>query len=139
MNNTRQHEEFECYCLDRSKPLTEEIPITYNDGSIIRKILYKIGLKAKIKHHECFILYTESDADLDQFIYIDVDKFYDNQCRFFNDILHVNEVQELLKRRNSINIFEFTSLLEFEYIYEDFKSIIEYNWNSLEMDSLIEI
>ena len=66
MSLTRQHQEFNYYCLDRSKPLTEEIKLTYNDGNIIRKVLYKVGLKATIKHTECFILYTESDEDLDK-------------------------------------------------------------------------
>ena len=97
MSLTRQHQEFNYYCLDRSKPLTEEIKLTYNDGNIIRKVLYKIGLKATIKHTECFILYTESDEDLDKFLYIDAEDFYENQRRFFTEILSVGEVKELIK------------------------------------------
>ena len=61
--------------------------LTYNDGNVIKRVLYKIGLKAKIKHEECFILYTNSDRDLDQFVYIDVDAYYQNQRHFFNDII----------------------------------------------------
>ena len=82
MSLTKQHQEFNYYCLDRLKPLTEELRVTYNNGNVIRKVLYKIGLKADIKHQECFILYTESDSDLDEFLYIDAEDFYNNQRRF---------------------------------------------------------
>lgn len=139
MTLTKQYREFNYYCLDRLKPLTEELRVTYNDGSIIRKILYKIGLRANIKHQECFILYTESDADLDEFVYIDANEFYENQRRFFTEILTVEEVKERIKTLSNINIFEFTSLLEFTNIYEEFKSFIETNWDILEMDNLIEL
>ena len=139
MTLTKQYREFNYYCLDRLKPLTEELRVTYNDGSIIRKILYKIGLRANIKHQECFILYTESDADLDEFVYIDANEFYENQRRFFTEILTVEEVRERIKTLSTINIFEFTSLLEFTNIYEEFKSFIETNWDILEMDNLIEL
>lgn len=136
---TRQHQEFNYYCLDRCKPITEEIPITYNDGNIIRKILYKVGLRTKIKHQDCFVLYTESDDDLECFTYIAAEIFYDYQQRFFNDIFSIEEVKELIKTLKTINIFEYTSLLEFTYIYDEFKEFVEYNWNTLDMDNLIEI
>lgn len=139
MNLTKQHQEFNYYCLDRLKPLTEEIRLTYNDGSVIRKVLYKIGLKANIKHQECFILYTESDQDLDEFIYIGTEEFYENQRRFFTEVLSIAEVKELIKKLKTINIFEFASLLEFENIYEEFQLFIENNWVVLDMDNLIEI
>ena len=119
--------------------MTEEIKLTYNDGNIIRKVLYKVGLKATIKHTECFILYTESDEDLDKFLYIDAEDFYENQRRFFTEILSVGEVKELIKCIKTINIFEFASLLEFTDIYEDFQAFIENNWAVLDMDNLIEI
>jgi len=136
---TKQHQEFNYYCLDRLKPLTEELRVTYNDGSVIRKVLYKIGLRADIKHQECFILYTESDQDLDEFIYIGAEEFYENQRRFFTDILSVEEVREIIKKLSTINIFEFTSLLEFTNIYEEFQLFIENNWEVLDMDNLIEL
>lgn len=139
MTLTKQHKEFNCYCLDRLQPFENDLQVTYNDGNIIRKVLYKIGLKAKIKHEECFILYTESDKDLEQFIYIDVDSYYQNQRRFFTDILSIAETKELIKNIRTINIFEFVSLLEFTNIYTDFKSLIENNWTALDMDNLIEI
>ena len=136
---TRQHQEFNYYCLDRLKPLSEEIPITYNDGNIIRKILYKVGLRTNIKHQDCFVLYTESDADLDSFVYIAADNFYDYQQRFFNDIFSLSEVKEIIKTLTTINIFEYTSLLDFTYIYTDFKDLLEFNWSTLDMDNLIEL
>ncbi len=136
---TKQHQEFNYYCLDRLKPLTEELRVTYNDGSVIRKKLFKIGLRAKIKHQECFILYTESDEDLDEFLYIDVEEFYNNQRRFFTEVLQAVEVKELIKCLKTINIFEFTSLLDFIDIYEDFQAFVENNWTVLDMDNLIEI
>ena len=136
---TKQRKEFDCYCLDRLKPLTECLPITYDDGNIIRKMEYKIGLKASIKHQECFILYTESEQDLDEFIYIDTEEFYNNQERFFTQILSKQEVFEIIKKLKTINIFEFTSLLEFINIYDDFKNFVEANWDYLDMDNLIEL
>ncbi len=136
---TKQHQEFNYYCLDRLKPITEELKVTYNDGSVIRKKLFKIGLRAKIKHQECFILYTESDEDLDEFLYIDVEEFYNNQRRFFTEVLQAVEVKELIKCLKTINIFEFTSLLDFIDIYEDFQAFVENNWTVLDMDNLIEI
>ncbi len=136
---TRQHQEFNYYCLDRLKPLSEEIPITYNDGNIIRKILYKVGLRTNIKHQDCFVLYTESDDDLDNFVYIAADNFYDYQQRFFNDIFSLSEIKEIIKTLTTINIFEYASLLDFTYIYNDFKDLIEFNWSTLDMDNLIEI
>jgi hypothetical protein len=139
MSLTKPHQEFNYYCLDRLKPLTEELRVTYNDGNVIRKVLYKIGLRADIKHQECFILYTESDSDLDEFLYIDAEDFYNNQRRFFTEILSIAEVKELIKSLKTINIFEFASLLEFTNIYEDFQAFIENNWAVLDMDNLIEI
>lgn len=139
MNLTRQHQEFNYYCLDRIKPYTEEFVVTSQDESAIKKTRYKIGLKAKIKHQECFILYTESDKDLDEFLYISVEDFYNNQSRFFTEIIPLAEIKELIKCLLTINIFEFLSLLEFNTIYEDFKQLIEINWLNLNMDNLIEI
>lgn len=136
---TRQHQEFNYYCLDRLKPLSEEVPITYNDGNIIRKILYKVGLRTNIKHQDCFVLYTESDEDLDCFIYIAADKFYDYQSRFFNEVFSLSEMKDIIKKLTTINIFEYTSLLDFTYIYNDFKELVDFNWNNLDMDNLIEI
>lgn len=136
---TRQQEEFNCYCLDRLEPFENDIKLTYQEDNIIKKTLYKIGLKARIKHHECFVLYTNSTNDFDQFLYIDVDAYYENQRRFFNDILSSLEVQELIKKIKTINIFEFTSLLDFTNIYDEFKELIDDNWTTLDMDSLIEI
>lgn len=136
---TKQHQEFNYYCLDRLKYINEELRLTYNDGSVIHKTIYKIGLRATIKHQECFILYTESDNDLDEFVYIDVDEFYNNQRRFFTEVLQLDEVKELIKKIKTINIFEFVSLLEFTHIYEEFQEFVETNWNILDMDNLIEI
>ena len=136
---TRQHKEFNYYCLDRLKPISEELVITYNDGNIIRKILYKIGLRTNIKHQDCFVLYTESDDDLDNFIYIAADIYYEYQWRFFNEIISLEEFKEIIKRLTTINIFEYTSLLEFNYIYDEFKQLVECNWDNLDMDNLIEI
>ena len=139
MEITKQHIEFNYYCLDRLKPLTEEFPVTYYDGSVVKKILYKIGLRSKIKHQDCFVLYTESDQDLEQFIYIEAESFYNNQRRFFNDILQPFEVKEYINQLKTINIFEYVSLLEFECIYDEFKCLVESNWEILSMDNLIEI
>ena len=132
-------EEFECYCLDKCNPLDEEFTITVNNGTIIRKILYKIGLRAKIKHTDCFCLYTESEQDLETFYFIPVDTFYDMQQRFFFDIFKQEDLPSIIKSIKTINIFEFTSLLEFSKIYQNFKDFIEYNWSHLHMDDLIEI
>lgn len=136
---TKQQEEFECYCLDRLKPIGDDFPIAYNDGSVIKKLYYKIGLIANIKHQECFILYTASDQDLEGFTFITKDAFYDNQKRFYTEILTITELKSMIKTLPAINIFEFTSLLQFSTIYAEFKEILENNWDILEMDSLIEI
>ena len=136
---TRQHQEFDYYCLDRLQPFENDLKITYSDGSVIKNLLFKVGLKAKIKHVDCFILYTDSDKDLEQFIYIDSATYFDNQRRFFNDVFSIQEVKEIIKCLKTINIFEFVSLLDFIHIYEDFREIVETNWNSLNMDNLIEI
>lgn len=136
---TRQHQEFNYYCLDRLKPLSEELPITYNDGNIIRKKLYKIGLRTNIKHQDCFVLYTESEEDLDRFVYITTDNFYDYQESFFNDVFTISDLKEIVKTILTINIFEYASLLDFTYIYNDFKEFIESNWLYLDMDNLIEL
>lgn len=136
---TKQHKEFSYYCLDRLKPDDDLLIISYNDGSIIHKVMYKIGLKAKIKHKDCFVLYTESDRDLDEFIYIDADVYYDNRRRFFNDVLQMEELKEIIKKISTINIFEFISLMSFINIYDNFSNIVEANWEYLNMDQLIEI
>ena len=136
---TRQKQEFDYYCLDRCKPIFDEIVVVYNDGSVIRKVLYKIGLRANIKHVDCLLLYTASDADLEKLVYIATDTFYDNQRRFFTDVLSNEEMKNLFKQLITINIFEYTSLLDFNYIYDEFKELVEYNWDALNMDNLIEI
>lgn len=136
---TRQQKEFDCYCLDRCKPIFDDIVFAYDDGAIIRKVKYKIGLRANIKHCDSLLLYTESDADLEKLIYIAVDEFYDNQRRFFSEILSIDEIKELFKQLVTINIFEYTSLLDFNCIYDEFKELVEYNWEVLDMDNLIEV
>lgn len=136
---TKQHQEFNYYCLDRLQPFENDIKITYNNDYIIRTIIYKIGLKAKIKHQECFILYTDSDLDLEQFIYITTDNYYNNQRKFFNEIFSISEYENIIFKLNNINIFEFVSLLNFLNIYNDFKLLLEENWSLLNMDALIEL
>lgn len=132
-------ETFQYYCLDRIKPVSEELNITYRDDGLIRKLYYKIGLRAKIKHVDCFILYTSTDDDLDSFVFIPVDYFYDNQARLMLSVIDKDEYVKLIKHINTINIFEFVSLLDFMYIYADFKQFVEYNWQVLNMDQLIEV
>lgn len=132
-------ETFEYYCLDRIKPVSEELNITYRDDGLIRKLYYKIGLRAKVKHVDCFILYTSTDDDLDTFVFIPVDYFFDNQARLMLSVIDKEEYMQIIKRINTINIFEFVSLLDFMYIYDDFKEFVEYNWQVLNMDSLIEV
>ncbi len=136
---TDQQREFNYYCLDRVKPLTEELKISFEDDHTIFTTRYKVGLQAKIKHQDCFILYTESEKDLDEFIFIDADDFYNNQHRFFTEILSKTEVVELIKHIKTINIFEFVSLLDFTCIYQEFQDFIDKNWNILNMDNLIEL
>ena len=136
---TKQHEEFNYYCLDRIQPFENDIKLAYSDGSIIKRLLFKIGLKAKIKHVDCFILYTDSDQDLEQFIYIESAAYFDNQRRFFNDVFSITEMKTIIKCIKTINIFEFVSLLDFTHIYQEFQNYIENNWDILDMDNLIEI
>lgn len=136
---TPQQKEFSCYCLDRLKVNELDFCVTYSDDTVIRKQYYKVGLRADIRHRDCFILYTESEKDLDEFIYINAEEFYDNQKRFFQDLFSKEEVNELFKKITTINIFEFTSLLKFNNIYEDFQDYIKQNWVVLDMDNLIEI
>jgi hypothetical protein len=136
---TKEQHEFECYCLDRLKPIADEFPVTYNDGVIIKKLHYKVGLRASIKHVDCFVLYTMSEDDLNGFLFIPVDTFYNNQKRFFHETLTKTEVKELIKVLPAINIFEFVSLLDFSIIYEEFKEYLEENWEILQMNDLIEV
>ncbi|MEE3344058.1 MAG: hypothetical protein VZS44_08210 [Bacilli bacterium] len=136
---TREQQEWEYYCLDRCKPISEEFTITYDDGGCLHKTLYKIGLKANIKHTECYCLYTESENDLDTFLFIPVEIYNNYQKSFFFDIFKLDDIKELIKSIKTINIFEFTSLLDFTNIYQDFKDLVEENWNILKMDNLIEI
>lgn len=136
---TKERQEFEYYCLDRLKVLGDDFPLAYSDGAVIRKIFYKIGLKATIKREECFILYTGNEEDYEHFTFIPVDVFFNNQKRFYTEVLSIEEVKELIRKLPAINIFEFTSLLEFNNIYEEFKELLEDNWEMLQMDNLIEI
>ena len=56
-------------------------------------------------------------------------------------LLYPQEKEDLfseIKQIQTINIFEFTSMLNFMYIYSNFKDIVDYNWENLGMDSLIE-
>lgn len=136
---TAQQKTFNYYCLDRCKPYTNEFTITYNDGSIIRKKLFKIGLRTNIKHIDSFCLYTETDQDFDAFMFIPTELFYDNQWKFFQEVLTIDELKSLITTIKTINIFQYLSLLEFTNIYQDFKEFVESNWLYLNMDDLIEI
>lgn len=136
---TKQLQEFNYYCLDRISFLSNDLRIAYIVDGVIRKLRFKIGLRAKIKRRECFILYTETEEDLDQFMYIDVDSYFDNERRFFTDIFSVEEKKEIIKQLNTINIFEFLSMLNFISIDKDFYCLVENNWTNLDMDNLIEL
>lgn len=136
---TKEKQEFDYYCLDRLKAIGEDFPLAYTDGSVVRKLYYKIGLRASIKRQDCFILYTATEDDLEGFTFIPTEVFYNNQKRFYTEILTTTEVKELIKKLPAINIFEFVSLLDFVNIYSEFKELVDYNWENLNMDSLIEI
>lgn len=138
---TKEQQEFEYYCLDRLKLVSNEspFPVSYSDGVIIKKLIYKVGLKATIKKQECFVLYTDSDDDLVGFTFIPIERFYENQKRFYTEVFDKNELSDIIRILPAINIFEFTSLLEFNTIYDEFKSLLEDNWQKLQMDDLIEI
>lgn len=138
---TKEKQEFEYYCLDRLKLFSNEspFPVSYSDGVITKKIIYKVGLKATIKKQECFVLYTDSDEDLEGFTFISIERFYENQKRFYTEVFDKNELKDIIRTLPAINIFEFTSLLEFNTIYDEYKELLEENWEKLEMDDLIEI
>ena len=72
-------------------------------------------------------------------MFIPADIFYDNQKRFFTEVLTVEEVKTMIKILPAINIFEYTSLLEFTKIYKEYKELVEENWEKLDMNNLIEI
>ena len=55
------------------------------------------------------------------------------------DIFSVEEFKEIIKVLNTINIFEYTSLLNFDNIFSDYYDMVEDNWDALRMDDLIEI
>lgn len=134
---TREKQEFEYYCLDRMKLLDNDIPLAYNDDGLIRKFYYKIGLIANIKHRPCYVLYLEDDFD--NLTYVSCE-FLDNHREDL--LLHVQDKDSLfeqLKIIQTMNIFQFASMLNFLYIYEEFKDIIDYNWETLNMNSLIEL
>jgi hypothetical protein len=128
---------FNFYCIDRLKPLGDELYITYRDEGTIRKQHYYIGLKAKVKKIDSFVLYTATEDDLDVFLFIPVDFFYDNYERLMTTIITKEEFLQIIKRIYTINIFEFVSMLDFVYIYTDFKDIVDMNWQTLDMDSLM--
>ena len=73
--------------------------------------------------------------------------FIYSSCEFIDDhkedlYLRVQEKQTIkdnIKRINTINIFEFTSLLNFEYIYSEFKDIIDYNWSNRSINLLFSL
>lgn len=129
---------FEYYCLDKTKPITEELNITYSEDGLIRKFYFKTGLRALIKKIDCYILYTSTEEDFENLLFIPVDYFYDHFQRLSMSIIPKYEYLETIKQLQSINIFEFTSLLDFMYIFEEFKNLILTNWQRLNMNSLIE-
>ena len=133
---TKEHKYFDYYCLDRLKSIDDELPVSYKDDGMIRKIYYKKGLQAKVKNTPCFILYTEDDFE--NLIYASCDYINEHMEQL---LLYPQEKEDLfseIKQIQTINIFEFTSMLNFMYIYSNFKDIVDYNWENLGMDSLIE-
>ena len=137
--NSKEHEYFNYYCLDKIKPLQEELIISYDEDGLIRKFYYKIGLYAKVKNTYCYILYSEDDNTLENLIYLSQDYLNNNREYILLNILSKSEYMENIKSIPTMNIFEFTSLLNFTYIYDEFKSLIDYNWDTLNMNSLIEM
>ena len=134
---TKEHEYFNYYCLDRMKVLDNELPLAYDDEGLIRKIYYKIGLIAQVKHILSYILYTEEDFD--NLIYIPCEFVDNNKESLFLYPQNKQDLFEQLKTIQTMNIFQFMSMLTFTYIFEDFKEIVDYNWDNLNMNSLIEM
>lgn len=139
MKASKQRKEFEYYCLDRLQCISDYLPIKYKDDGEVKKIIYRFGLKANIKQRPSYILYTETDKDFEQFVYIDVDDYNDYQRHFFMDIISKEEMNELIKKVTTINIYEFVSLFNFIRIYDAFLLLVLNNWDHLNMDQLIEI
>ena len=134
---SREHKYFNYYCLDRLKSIDNDLPISYKDDGLIRKIYYKIGLIAKIKNIRCCILYTEEDFE--NLVYSSCEFIDDHREDLYLNIQDKQTIKDNIREINTMNIFEFTSLLNFEYIFSEFKEIIDYNWNNLDMDNLVEI
>ena len=134
---TREQSYFNYYCLDRLKPLGDELSIAYNDDGYIRKVQYHFCLKAKIKNKYCYVFYK--DDNYEEFIYASVDYIDENYENLMLNVQNKLELFDFIKTIKTMTIFEFTSLLTFTYIYSDFKDLIDYNWDALNMDKLIEI
>lgn len=134
---TEQQRQFNYYCLDRIRNFDDELRVAYKDEDTIRKLNYRIGIEARIKHTNCYVLYLEDNFD--DLVYVSKEFVDDHREDLF---LHTQEkevfIQEF-KHLPRINIFQFVSMMTFIYIYEYFKSIIDYNWNYLNLDSLVEI
>ena len=134
---TKEQEFFNAYCLDRMKVIDNELPISYNDEGFIRKIYYKIGLIAKVRNILCYILYTEDDFE--NFVYIPQEYVLEHELDLRLNVQKKSELFEYLKIVNTTNIFQFISLFTFDYIYQEFKDIVDYNWANLSMDKLIYV
>lgn len=134
---TKEQEYFNYYCLDRMKTVGDDLPISYDDDGLIRKVYYKIGLVAKVKRTVCYILYTEEDFE--NLVYIPEEYVLEHEQDLRLRVQKKHELFEYLKIIQTMNIFQFLSLLDFTWIYQDFKDIVDYNWLNLNMDSLIEM
>ena len=134
---SKEQEYFNYYCLDKIKSLDNDFPISYSDDGYIRKVYYKLGLIAQVKKTICYILYTEDNFE--DLIYIPEEYVLEHEQDLRLKTQNKEELFEVLKIVQTMNIFQFLSMLNFMYIYQDFKDIVDYNWDNLNMNTLIEM
>lgn len=119
------------------KYLDDELPVSYKDDGLIRKIYYKIGMIARIKNTLSYILYTEDSFE--NLVYVSCEYVDNHREHLMLYPQPKNELFDIIKTIQTMNIFQFLSLLNFTYIYEEFKDIVDYNWDNLNMNMLIEM
>ena len=128
---------FNYYCLDKTRDADSSLTIAYRDNTEIKKFPYKIGFISRVRQCISYILYKEED--IDNLFYVSCDYIDNNLERLLLYPIDKEEYDVEFKYLGNITLSEFTSLLDFNIIYEDLKSFIDTEWNNFRMDDLLYV
>lgn len=139
MNMSRQHQIFNEYAKPRINNEDDTLIICFDDFGETYRQYYQIVMKGNIRGEDCYVLIREND-DNDWMTYAPCEFIDENKARL------ASEPQDEEKLRNDGHLYTtpmidacgYASRMEFDWISKNFFDDINFYWDDMYMDEMIE-